>query len=1281
MRIDITPLGGAGRSARSVAQAIVSYLDGAVGDPAATLLTPTSAPAVDGAVGYYADSREGDGMWLGAGADWHGLTGEVDRESFARVLEGRHPVTGVRLITARGSSQRAHLAAGTAARFDADGRPLYTPADVAALLKVSHDEVAEMIAAGGDGFNPTDHTALATVQLDGVTYVTDDELTRVLELAASPVTAAAVLADGDPDDWLSTAEAAQLLGVSARYVRRLCAPTTGRDGDGRAPARLRATRSPDGGSWRIRRSDLAEFAAARKPPTARVGFDVTLTGEKSVGVLMLLTDRTYQQRFVAAFDTANTVAMGYLDRHAALARRGGEVVATEGLTVASYLHATSRAGDPHPHRHNIVANTVVDDRGTVRALDARGLYTHGPAAAALATAALRWGLRDLGLGWWRRDNGVWEIAGIDETIVAEFSTRRVEISEICQALAAELGRPVTPEENQRVWETTRGAKQRLDPHALVAGWRQRATTLGLDETSCFDRADRALAYDTLPDEYVARLVADLADPDHGVCAHTDRFSRTTVVQAIVDWSVPVAGDDRKVLLPPAEIERLTDTFLACEHVVALSANLADGAIVRRDGTTVDSGQTRPVYSTVEMLDTQRRALDAWRRGTNAGRGVADHDAVEQAIATSRVPLTDEQAELVRDWCRCGYLAHGAIGHAGAGKTTAMATAARAWEASGFTVVGAAVKGEAARQLAHDAGIPAETVALWLTKARSGDSGLDARTVLIVDEGSTLGDRQLAALLELCHTTGATLRVIGDPVQHRSVSAGGVWAYLMAHRRAAGATPPKLATVHRLRDSGERQRARRARSAPIEEVIAEMVAAGQLVLADRDADTYTAMLARWYQARHDGAPHPMAHGRNTTRRMLNQIAQRLLIADGTVDPTSTVTLRDGRQLCVGDEVLARHGDRRIHPAERPDDWMRNGTTGTIVAVHHGPTPAGDELIIATAAGELTVPRGVFDRRRGGLDHAYAVTSYAIQGSTRDASTSAITAHTSRAELYVDITRGRHSNRAYATRHHQPGSDDSDQHLPTIDIELIDELARRVNRPDRATPAVIDDPIALNVAALQRGRTLAGLHADQRAGHTGPYDEAIARREATIRATTTGVAALRTVLPGHSSIPHLAARHQALAGDIAVYHQTHNRPGRHPRSPIERILGPEPTAAVARADRAALEQRLVALAVDTALAAADRHDPTLRTAPWRHQPWVRHYLDAPARSGQLAHTPSADLAKRLTAVNSWRSEHDIDHDTPLGPRPSEPTARHRFDLLTADLTTAVERTVEPVEAALA
>ena len=46
---------------------------------------------------YYAGEGEAAGVWMGTGAAWLGLTGEVGEEGLARLLEGRDPSSGLLL--------------------------------------------------------------------------------------------------------------------------------------------------------------------------------------------------------------------------------------------------------------------------------------------------------------------------------------------------------------------------------------------------------------------------------------------------------------------------------------------------------------------------------------------------------------------------------------------------------------------------------------------------------------------------------------------------------------------------------------------------------------------------------------------------------------------------------------------------------------------------------------------------------------------------------------------------------------------------------------------------------------------------------------------------------------------------------------------------------------------------------------------------------------------------------------------------------------------------------
>ncbi|WP_348246083.1 relaxase domain-containing protein, partial [Salmonella enterica] len=77
-----------------------------------------------------------------------------------------------------------------------------------------------------------------------------------------------------------------------------------------------------------------------------------------------------------AIEAGNDRGLHHLEYRVLSARAKGKQVGTRGWTVASFRHLTSRALDPFPHHHNVVANTVIDEHGTRRAIDARHLYWH-----------------------------------------------------------------------------------------------------------------------------------------------------------------------------------------------------------------------------------------------------------------------------------------------------------------------------------------------------------------------------------------------------------------------------------------------------------------------------------------------------------------------------------------------------------------------------------------------------------------------------------------------------------------------------------------------------------------------------------------------------------------------------------------------------------------------------------------------------------------------------------------------------------------------------------------
>lgn len=1081
MKFTVTPLGGGQADLARVVDSIVRYLQpptkpgpGARDGPASTR---TSGPEQ-----YYADRGEEPGRWLGRTAAASGLTGAVQRDDFAAVLAGRDPHTGERLITAQGSAgRRASLGAGAFTRVGADGQMLFGAADAAAVLGVSYRDLERMLDVGAvvalaavvqspetltaDGRHPTGHPGalpgasvlqpeasylVPVIEADGSRWVSAPELSRCEAARANGVSPDDVRSLGAADDQIPLAEASRLAGVTARYLRGLALyheqhPTEIDQAlaAGRQPikAYLVAHRGTKG-SWLVTRENLAGFLERRRPPPVRVAYDLTLTTEKSLGVLALLSAAPVRAQVLDAIQASNDRALQWIEDHA-VGRVDGAAVPAEGLLVASFRHLTSRALDPFPHHHNVVINTVPTGDGSRRAIWSRCLYQHAQAASALATAEMRHQLSTrLGVRWRPGRKTGWEIAGIGDTVIKEFSQRRNEIDDALRELEAEIGRGAHPGEVERIVLRTRPAKNHTPAAELVDDWRQRAARHGLTPDRLAAVIDRDTHQDVDRDthreigpalalhrEVDRDVVFDLLAAPEGICAGGSVFTRSDAIAAVANLGVPDEDGEPQPLLVGAEVVlELANEFLATAHVVRLT-----------DGED-------PLYSTAEMTALQDRIVARFTRGLNRGAHlVGDHHL--RAALDRHSHLTTEQRSLVTDWCQSGHRFQAAIGRAGTGKTTTVAACADAWRAAGYRVVGTAVKGEAARTLAAAAGIECETVAWYLAHTDPQNLPLDDRRVLVVDEASTLHDRALDQLMAMAAETGASVRLVGDPAQHGAIAAGGMFRVLCErHPRQT----PELTITHRLQHPQDRAAAEALRQGHIDKAFDLLAAAGHLHVVGDDLSMYRQVLARWWDAHQAGREHPMVDRRNSTRRQLNRLAHLLRQVNGELGVDEVAASGD-RRFAVGDRVTARAPNRDLHVPGDRHAYVRNGALGTIVAVAPSSGgPDGDTLTVDfDGIGSIDLPRTFFDHHRTGagrtevgIDHAYALTSYAVQGSTRSVSTSRVDATATRAETYVDITRGRDANHLYLTAASDPLDGEALPRVPPppADVAVADRLQR-------------------------------------------------------------------------------------------------------------------------------------------------------------------------------------------------------------------------------------------------
>ena len=236
-----------------------------------------------------------------------------------------------------------------------------------------------------------------------------------LEQAHGSVTRATAVSSGVEDYYLGGPEAAGVWTGAA-------AAALGLNGKVDATALNRVL----SGEHPVTGAALSRVLTARRP-----GFDLTFSAPKSVSVLFGVGDDEPCARFSAALTTARCDALGYMERVAAVTRRGPagvHAIAGNGFVAAAFRHRTSRAGDPQLHTHVLVANLTLGADGQWSTLDGRRIYAHAKTAGYLYEARLRSLLtRELGVEWTPVRNGIAEIAGVPPTVLRAFSRRRADI--------------------------------------------------------------------------------------------------------------------------------------------------------------------------------------------------------------------------------------------------------------------------------------------------------------------------------------------------------------------------------------------------------------------------------------------------------------------------------------------------------------------------------------------------------------------------------------------------------------------------------------------------------------------------------------------------------------------------------------------------------------------------------------------------------------------------------------------------------------------------------------
>ena len=387
---------------------------------------------------------------------------------------------------------------------------------------------------------------------------------------------------------------------------------------------------------------------------------------------------------------------------------------------------------------------------------------------------------------------------------------------------------------------TRAAKRDIDRDELRGVWAKQAADLGLDagalvaeaaaktvaperEAAGIDAISSGRAPAAMQDIDGGRPPGDpVIEPSSGDLRPGGTGTHVPERDSVED-SAPASPAADAVAWAMAHLSEREAVFSRTDLLAATLAH-APGAVtigeaehavaaLERGGAlhAVDLPGAEDSLATDRTVGEERETVALMRGGQARGRATMRSWQVQGHL--NKGPLTAGQKDAVKLILSAKDRVVGVQGYAGTGKTTMLNRARALAEKKGWRMAGLAPSASAAQTLAAEAGIPTETLQMFLARnagvaegrlTRKGAREMRAafsKTVLVVDEGSLASTVQARDLLRIA----SVLRIprvvmVGDAKQLDAVDAGKPFAQL----QAAGMQTATMDEIMRQRDPALKQ---------------------------------------------------------------------------------------------------------------------------------------------------------------------------------------------------------------------------------------------------------------------------------------------------------------------------------------------------------------------------------------------------------------------------------------------------------------------------------------------
>jgi conjugative relaxase-like TrwC/TraI family protein len=720
----------------------------------------------------------------------------------------------------------------------------------------------------------------------------------------------------------------------------------------------------------------------RKP-----GDDLCLSMPKSASIIWGIAHPELRKAIEEKERLAVKAMCQYLEDHCGWARTGaqGKIIKKAPLLFAAYPHSTSRARDVQRHTHILAINITVLEDGKARAVDSTHFYHHKMAAGALGRCELAKGLADLGLRIRQVRHGsslMFEVEGIPEPLMEEFSKRRAEIEEKLKLEFGSMDAATARAAEFATLETRRTKETELPRSELIAKWRDIAKQFGVTPEYLaglllhrppLSRAEKQEKREEIFRNALSEIEETKAN-----------FNERDLTRKVAEYSQGV--------LSCREVRELVEEKIRFSQRLL---NLGELTVKERNTKIRSYIERREIqYATPEMIKCERAVHHAAE--TLARRGTPSDPTLVERVIASYPKMKKDQIDAVRHLCSGGNLRL-CVGDAGTGKSFLFQVCREIWEKEGRTVLGCALSGAAAQELQEASGIKSDTIHATLNRIRRGEITLDKNSVLVLDEAGMVGSKLYYRLISEVAKAGCRFVCAGDPKQLAPIEAGWIWKRMAeVHGAARLTTNIRQAKIPWMLEAG--QKMGRGQSM---EALSDYLAHDRLTIAKTTREAIEKLVAQW---RTDGgAENPqnklILAGLNAHVRLINAECQAASIRAGTSDPDKKIYF---------EKTFYHQGDRILISKRMTKHKLENSWLGTVERVD----PDKNTIVIRLDKNDRLETLDLDSIPKEALRLGWASTTHKAQGRTVDyAYILAGGVLTSRNLAHVQLTRHTRDARLY------------------------------------------------------------------------------------------------------------------------------------------------------------------------------------------------------------------------------------------------------------------------------